>query len=75
MVRAIADRVAVLYQGRLCELGPSKNVYRYPSHPYTEVLLGAVLEPDPDAKPVLVAKDVADLCLANSYSRGDREFE
>ena len=35
VVRAISDRVAVLYQGRLCEIGPSKNVYQIPSHPYT----------------------------------------
>ena len=61
VVRALADRVAVLYQGRLCEMGPSENVYRFPSHPYTEVLLGAVLEPDPDAEPTLAADDVADL--------------
>ena len=61
VVRAIADRVAVLYQGRLCELGPSEDVYRLPSHPYTEVLLGAVLEPDPDTKPILAAEDAVDL--------------
>ena len=61
VVRAFADRVAVLYQGRFCEIGPSKNVYRFPSHPYTEVLLGAVLEPDPDARPALAAEDVVDL--------------
>ncbi|MCH2318135.1 MAG: ABC transporter ATP-binding protein [SAR202 cluster bacterium] len=61
VVRALADRVAVLYQGRLCEMGPSENVYRFPSHPYTEVLLGAVLEPDPDAELTLAADDVADL--------------
>ena len=61
VVRAMADRVAVLYQGRLCETGPAKNVYRLPSHPYTEVLLGAVLEPDPDAKPALTAEDAVDL--------------
>jgi peptide/nickel transport system ATP-binding protein len=61
VVRALADRVAVLYQGRLCEIGPSENVYRSPSHPYTEVLLGAVLEPDPDAEPVLAAEDAVDL--------------
>ena len=46
VVRAISDKVAVLYQGRLCEFGPSSEVYKFPSHPYTEVLLGAVLEPD-----------------------------
>ena len=60
VVRAISDRVAVLYQGRLCEIGPSKNVYQLPSHPYTEVLLGAVLEPDPDVKPKLVAEDIVE---------------
>ncbi|MAJ66615.1 MAG: ABC transporter ATP-binding protein [Candidatus Pelagibacter sp.] len=60
VVKAISDRVAVLYQGRLCEIGPSKNVYQFPSHPYTEVLLGAVLEPDPDIKPKLVAEDIVE---------------
>ena len=60
VVRAISDRVAVLYQGRLCEVGPSKDVYQFPSHPYTEVLLGAVLEPDPDIKPKLVAEDIVE---------------
>ena len=60
VVRAISDRVAVLYQGRLCEIGPSQNVYQFPSHPYTEVLLGAVLEPDPDIKPKLVAEDIVE---------------
>ena len=61
VVRVLADRVAVLYQGRLCEMGPSNNVYRFPSHPYTEVLLGAVLEPDPDTRPALAAEDMVDL--------------
>ena len=60
VVKAISDRVAVLYQGRLCEIGPSKNVYQFPSHPYTEVLIGAVLEPDPDIKPKLVAEDIVE---------------
>ncbi len=60
VVKAISDRVAVLYQGRLCEIGPSKNVYKFPSHPYTEVLLGAVLEPDPDIEPKLIAEDIVE---------------
>ncbi|MCR9152433.1 MAG: ABC transporter ATP-binding protein, partial [Rhodobacteraceae bacterium] len=60
VVRALSDRVAVLYQGRLCEIGPSARVYGLPSHPYTEVLLGAVLEPDPDAEPRLTADDVVE---------------
>ncbi len=61
VVRALADRVALLYQGRLCEIGPAQKVYELPSHPYTEVLLGAVLEPDPDIAPVLTADDVVEL--------------
>jgi peptide/nickel transport system ATP-binding protein len=61
VVRALSDRVAVLYQGRLCELGLSADVYGTPSHPYTEVLLGAVLEPDPDTAPTLSADDVVEL--------------
>ena len=38
VVKALSDRVAVLYQGRLCEIGPSEQVYSAPSHPYSEVL-------------------------------------
>jgi len=58
VVRALAHRVAVLYQGRLCEIGPATSVYAEPLHPYTRVLLGAVLEPDPDHVPQLLADDV-----------------
>ena len=61
VVKALSDRVAVLYQGRLCELGSTKNVFSGPSHPYTEVLLGAVLEPDPDMILNLVADDTVEL--------------
>jgi peptide/nickel transport system ATP-binding protein len=61
VVRALSDRVAVLYQGRLCEIGPAAAVYAAPSHPYTEVLLGAVLEPDPDTAPTLTADDIVEL--------------
>ena len=58
VVRAIADRVAVLYQGRICEVGPVASVYAAPSHPYTEALMAAVLEPEPGARPRLLADDV-----------------
>ena len=61
VVKAISDRVAVLYQGRLCEIGPVNAVYEAPFHPYTDVLLGAVLEPDPDIAPILSADDVVEL--------------
>ena len=61
VVKAISNRVAVLYQGRLCEIGPADAVYSGPFHPYTDVLLGAVLEPDPDFVPKLSADDVVEL--------------
>ncbi|NIM94124.1 MAG: dipeptide ABC transporter ATP-binding protein [Anaerolineales bacterium] len=61
VVRAIADRVVVLYQGRLCEVGTVDEIYAPPYHPYTETLLGAVLEPDPDTKPKLLASDTPEL--------------
>jgi len=61
VVRAIADRVAVLYQGRLCEVGTVDEIYLPPYHPYTETLMGAVLVPDPDTKPKLLASDTPEL--------------
>jgi peptide/nickel transport system ATP-binding protein len=42
VVRHIADRVAVLYLGRVCEIGPTEAVFGPPYHPYTEALLLAV---------------------------------
>jgi peptide/nickel transport system ATP-binding protein len=42
VVRYLADRIAVLYLGRLMELGPSEAVFNPPHHPYTEALLSAV---------------------------------
>ena len=48
VVKNVSDRVAVMYLGKLCELGPSNDVYARPAHPYTRALMAAVPVPDPD---------------------------
>jgi peptide/nickel transport system ATP-binding protein len=51
VVKAVSDRVAVMYLGRLCEVGPSEQLFAQPAHPYTALLLEAIPVPDPDVRP------------------------
>lgn len=47
VIRNIADRIAVMYLGRLCELAPCDDFFAAPAHPYSSALIAAVPRPDP----------------------------
>ena len=62
VVRHVSDRIAVMYLGKIVELGPADQVYANPIHPYTLSLLSAVPIPDPrenrDREPLVLEGDV-----------------
>lgn len=49
VINLICDRVAVMYLGRIVEIGSTKDLFEDPHHPYTESLLSAIPDPDPSA--------------------------
>jgi peptide/nickel transport system ATP-binding protein len=53
--RFFCDRIAIMYLGRIVEIGPAKAIYADPKHPYTRALLRAIPEPDPERA---VARDL-----------------
>lgn len=59
VMRFIADRIAVIYKGKIVELAPTEKLFANPLHPYTKALLSAIPLPDPIAekKKKLVAYD------------------
>lgn len=50
VVRHISDRVAIMYVGKIVEMGETEEVYHNPRHPYTEALISAIPIVDPDRK-------------------------
>ncbi len=62
VVRHISNRIAVMYLGRIVEVGDADDVYEHPQHPYTESLLSAVPIPDPiqakENKRIVLSGDV-----------------
>jgi peptide/nickel transport system ATP-binding protein len=50
VIRYVSDRIAVMYLGKLVEIGPRDAVYRRPAHPYTAALVQAIPVPDPEVE-------------------------
>jgi peptide/nickel transport system ATP-binding protein len=48
VVSHVSDRIAVMYLGKLCEIGTAAEIYANPAHPYTAALLASIPVPDPD---------------------------
>ena len=49
LVKQVSDRVAVMYLGKFCEVGPGESVYKHPLHPYTKALLDSIPSTEPGA--------------------------
>jgi oligopeptide/dipeptide ABC transporter ATP-binding protein len=60
VIRYISERVAVMYLGQLVEVGDAAAIYEQPAHPYTQALLSAIPQPDPERrrKRIVLAGDV-----------------
>ena len=58
VVRYLSDRIAVLYLGRLMEIGPAEEVFAAPHHPYTEALLSAIPSLDGDHERIRLTGEI-----------------
>jgi ABC-type glutathione transport system ATPase component len=69
VVRHVCDRVAVVHQGQIVEMGPTEQIYRDPQHPYTQELIAAV----PTLEKALAGVTPADLVAAAPADRPEKE--
>lgn len=74
VIRNMADRVAVMYMGRIVELAPAELFFDHPRHPYSEILLNAVLLPDPAVKRIGIT-DFGELTKKSAYATGCTFYE
>jgi peptide/nickel transport system ATP-binding protein len=51
VVKNVSDRIAVMYLGKVCEVARADDLYAHATHPYTNMLLASIPEPNPDARP------------------------
>jgi oligopeptide transport system ATP-binding protein len=62
VVRHLSDRVAVMYLGKIVEIGDADGLYQRPQHPYTKALLSSIPIPDPDLearrRPILLKGEI-----------------
>jgi len=70
VVAHIADRIAVMYAGTICEEGPTDAILAPPYHPYTEMLLSAVPSPDPGAARAVRIRPRIDAMASEGPARG-----
>ena len=70
VVAHIADRIAVMYAGTICEEGPTDAILAPPYHPYTETLLSAIPSPDPGVARTVRIRPRIDVSVAAAPVRG-----
>jgi len=62
VVRHVSDRVAVMYLGKIVEIGNSDVLFKRPQHPYTKALISSIPTPDPDLearrRPILLKGEI-----------------
>jgi ABC-type oligopeptide transport system ATPase subunit len=61
LVEHICTRVAVMYMGKIVEMGPTASLFAGPRHPYTRALLSAIPSPDPDAPRQRIVLDATEI--------------